>query len=75
MNTPLHMTTYALNPKWYVERRGRVPPIDDPEVKNGFLDAIEKMYPEEEGAKLRRQFVQFASLSGPFNKHGARIVA
>ena len=73
MNTPLHMAAYAINPKWYVERAGRVPPIDDAEVKNGFLDAIGKMYSEEEGAKLRRQFVQFASLSGPFNKRGARV--
>ena len=70
-HTPLHMAVYALNPKWYVERHGRVPPIDDPEVKNGFLDAIGKMYYEEEGGKLYRQFVQFAYLSGPFNKHGA----
>lgn len=29
---------------WYVEREGRVSPIDDPEVKQGFIDAIEKMY-------------------------------
>ena len=57
MNTPLHMAAYALNSKWYVERPGRVPPIDDPEVKSGFLAAIAKMYSEEEGAKLRRQFV------------------
>ena len=56
------MAAYALNPKWYVERRGRVHPIYNPEVKNSFLDAIEKMYPEKEGAKLQRQFVQFASL-------------
>ena len=69
MNTPLHMAAYALNPKWYVERHGRVPPIHDPKVNNGFLDAIEKMYPEKEGAKLQRQFVQFAGLRGPFNKH------
>ena len=71
MNTPLHMASYALNPKWYVERPGIMPPNDDPEVKNGFLDAIAKMY-NEERVKLRRQFVQFASLSDPFNTHGAR---
>ena len=67
MNTPLHMAAYALNPKLYVERTGRVPLIDDPEVKNGFLDAIAKMYSEEEGSRFQRQFVQFAFLSGPFN--------
>jgi len=48
MNTPLHMVAYALNPKWYVEREGRVAPIDDPEVKLGFIDAIQKMYTEKQ---------------------------
>lgn len=52
MNTPLHIATYTLNPKWYFERLGRVPHIDDPEVKNGFQDAIAKMYNEEDGEKL-----------------------
>lgn len=51
-----------------VERPGRVPPIDDPGVKNGFRDATAKMQNEEEGAKLQRQFVQFAGRSSPFNK-------
>ncbi|KAH9325006.1 hypothetical protein KI387_005184, partial [Taxus chinensis] len=32
LNTPLHMVSYALNPKWYVERPGRVLPVDDEEV-------------------------------------------
>jgi hypothetical protein len=37
MNTPLHMANmYALNPKWYMERPGRIPPIDDLEIKKGF---------------------------------------
>lgn len=73
MNTPLHMAVYALNPKWYVERLGRVPPIDDLEVKNEFLDAIAKMCNEEEGSRFRRQFVQFSSLSGPFNTRRAWV--
>ncbi|KAH9315128.1 hypothetical protein KI387_023755 [Taxus chinensis] len=34
LNTPLHMVAYALNPKWYVERPGRVIPLDDNEVSS-----------------------------------------
>jgi hypothetical protein len=37
LNTPLHMATYALNPKWYVEREGKVSSIHDLEVKKGFI--------------------------------------
>jgi hypothetical protein len=36
MNTPLHIAAYALNPKLYVARPGRVLPIEDLEVKKGF---------------------------------------
>ena len=32
MNTPLHMAAYAVNPKWYAPRPGRVPPSRDEEV-------------------------------------------
>lgn len=42
LNTPLHMVAYALNPKWYREREGRVAPIDDLEVKQGFIVAIQR---------------------------------
>ena len=33
MNTPLHMATYAINPKWYISRPGRIAPIQDPEFE------------------------------------------
>ena len=72
MNTPLHMATYALNPKWYVERPGRISPIEDPEIKKGFRVAITKMYDEDDAKKIRRQWVHFANLNGPFNKHDAK---
>ncbi len=72
LNTPLHMASYALNPRWYVEREGRVPPIDDPEVKQGFMDAIEKMYTPELASILREQFVDFALLSSPTFSKSAR---
>ena len=57
------MATYALNPKWYVEREGRIPPIDDPEVKHGFIAAIEKMYTSEQATIVREQFLDFALFS------------
>ena len=62
------MEAYALNPKWYIPRPGRIPPIDDPEIKNGFRAAISKMYTSEDGKVLRWQWIQFASLTGPCNK-------
>ena len=37
LNTLLHMAAYALNPKWYIPRPGRVTPLQDDEVKNGFF--------------------------------------
>ena len=72
MNTPLHIAAYALNPKWYISRPGRVAPIDDPEVKNGFRAIISKMYSSKEGKILQRQWVQFSSLTGPFNRVDAK---
>jgi len=72
MNTPLHMAAYALNPKWYIPRPGRILPIDDPEIKKGFKDAISKMYSAEEGKILRKQWIAFAGLRGPFDKHDAK---
>jgi hypothetical protein len=49
MNKILHMTTYALNPKWYMERFGRNPPIDDPKIEKEFQATITKMYDADEG--------------------------
>lgn len=43
LNTSLHVVAYALNPKWYMERPNRILPIDDEEVKQGFLDAITRI--------------------------------
>jgi len=60
LNTPLHMVAYALNLKWYVEREGKVSPIDDHEVKHGFIEAIQKMYTQEQATIIREQFLDFA---------------
>ncbi|KAH9302637.1 hypothetical protein KI387_014220 [Taxus chinensis] len=48
LNTPLHMVGYALNPKWYVERPGRVIPLDD----------------DEEASQIRMEWLDFAELDG-----------
>lgn len=37
MNSSLHIATYALNPKRYVVRLGRVLPSHDEEVKEGLM--------------------------------------
>lgn len=44
MNTPLHIASYALNPKWYEPRLGRYAPSKDDEVRRGIMKALQKMY-------------------------------
>ena len=51
MNTPLHMETYVLNPKWYISKLCNIVPIDDPEIKKRFQAAITKMYEVDEAKK------------------------
>ena len=65
------MAAYALNPKWYVEREGRVAPIDDHEVKQGFIEAIQKMFTHEQATIIREHFLDFAL----FNDNIFSIVA
>ena len=62
----------TLNRKWYLERPGRISPIDDPKIKRGFRVAITKMYDEDEAKEIQRQWIHFACLNGPFNKHDAK---
>ena len=59
------MATYALNPKWYMERPNRILPNDDEKVKQGFLDVITKMYIVDEASVIREQFIDFGTLSPP----------
>ena len=59
------MAAYALNPKWYMERPNRVLHMDDEEVKDGFLDAISKMYTPDEANVMREQFIDFGTLNPP----------
>lgn len=47
MNIPLHMAAFEVNPKWYAPKLGKVPPNHDDEVRQGFLDALRKMYVRE----------------------------
>ncbi|KAH9291987.1 hypothetical protein KI387_042831, partial [Taxus chinensis] len=64
LNTPLHMAAYALNPKWYVERPGRVVPLDDDEVKKGLMKAFKKMYTPQEASQIRLEWLDFTELDG-----------
>ncbi|XP_059064530.1 uncharacterized protein LOC131856678 [Cryptomeria japonica] len=74
MNTPLHMAAYALNPKWYAPKDGRLPPCDDDEVLDGFTRTIDKIYTEEQASILRAQFLDFTNLRGPtLSKPQARL--
>ena len=65
MNTPMHMAAHALNPKWYVPKEGKTLPINDSEVKKGFLKFLKKVYTSEAAAIFRKQFMQFSRLRGP----------
>ena len=73
LNTSLHMDTYALNPKWYMERPNRVLPIDDEEVKQSFFDAISKIYTPSEANVMREQFIDFGTLNPSTFSQDARV--
>jgi hypothetical protein len=68
MNTPLGMVAYALNPKWYVGRHGRILPIEDPKIKKGFRAAITKMYSVEEGSVDDCSYVRHSPAYKPERK-------
>jgi len=42
------MATYAFDPKLCKDREGKVEPVNDSGVKQGFIDAIPKMYTLEQ---------------------------
>lgn len=53
MNINLHMAAYALNPKWYAPRPGRMLPFEDDEVMEGLIEALRKLYSIEEETILQ----------------------
>jgi len=57
MSIVVHMATYALNPKLCVDWLGRVPPIDDQEVKDKFLGTITKVFTYNEGMIVCEKFL------------------
>ena len=74
LNTPLHMATYAVNPKWYDSTTGRRPPSQDREVVKGFMTAVKKIYgSSEEASEIRSQFFQFARGRGLFASHDSKV--
>jgi hypothetical protein len=64
LNTPLHMVVYAMNPKWYKARHGRVTPIQDAEVKAGFFKCIERMYDPIDSSMIRTDWTKFTTPRG-----------
>lgn len=49
----------------YKGSEGRVAPIDDLEVKQWFIDAIENMYTLQQETIIWEQFINFAMFSSP----------
>lgn len=58
------MVAYTLNPKWYVQRLDRITPIEDVEVKEGFMKAIDKMYDPIEANLLCIEWKKSSTLWG-----------
>ena len=67
------MAANALNPKWYMEIPNRVLPIDNEEVKQGFLDDIGKIYTPNEATVMWEQFIDFATLNPSTFSQDARV--
>eukprot|EP01018_Ginkgo_biloba_P039456 Gb_09932 [translate_table: standard] len=60
LNTPLHMATYALNPKWYDSNVTKKRPPSEDEVTNGFFTAVTKICGDgEEATLIKAQFAFF----------------
>ncbi|KAH9326163.1 hypothetical protein KI387_006341, partial [Taxus chinensis] len=59
-NTPIHIAVYALDTKWYVERLGRVIPLEDNEVKKG----LKIMYSPEEASWVKLEWLNFTKFDG-----------
>eukprot|EP01018_Ginkgo_biloba_P039321 Gb_36401 [translate_table: standard] len=74
LNTPLHMATYVVNPKWYDTKKTRKRvPCSDVEVARGFMACIKKIYGgREEGVLIRRQFVKFVQGRHEFGTNEAK---
>ena len=55
-----------------MEREGRVAPIDDPAVKQRFIDVLQKMYTPKQAAIIREQFLDFVMFSSPNFSNAAK---
>lgn len=62
LNTPLHMAAYALNPRWYGQRPSKIIPVEDLEVKDRFIDAVDKLYVPTEASQIPTEWTKFATL-------------
>jgi hypothetical protein len=61
------MAAYALNPKWYKSRVGRVTSIEDVEVKARFFRCIKRMYDVVDASTIHIEWTKFATLRDYLN--------
>lgn len=80
LNIPLHALAYVLTPKYYhtswlqIAAPGggvREKPHQDPEVQDGYMQALDKLYPDEECDIIRRQLSRYISGNGAFGTNHA----
>jgi hypothetical protein len=81
LNIPLHALAYVRTPKYYHMSWISTPapgggakrkPHQDPEVQTGYMQALEKMYPDvEECDNIRQQLSQYISCIGAFGSNTA----
>ena len=81
LNIPLHALAYVLTPKYYHTSWLSTPapgggakrkPHQDPEVQSGYMQALEKMYPDlEECDSIRQQLSMYISGTGAFGSNAA----
>jgi hypothetical protein len=81
LNIPLHALTYVLTPKYYHTSwlstpapggGAKIKPHQDPEVQTGYMQALEKMYPDvEECDSIRQQLSQYINCISAFRSNAA----
>eukprot|EP01018_Ginkgo_biloba_P034149 Gb_28033 [translate_table: standard] len=74
LNTPLHMATYTVNPKWYdIEKTRKKASFSDAKVARGFMACIKKIYGDrEDGTLIQRQFAKFVQGRHKFGRNVAK---
>lgn len=75
LNIPLHALAYLLTPKYYHISWLETPtpgdgvrskPHQDPEVKVGYMQALDKLYSDEECDIIQKQLSHYINSNGAF---------